>query len=709
MSARTYKTLFGGALSIGLVAAPFGALPAGAAPSNGVPSAVVAPAAAGPEDDIAVSIASFNDFHGEISSGYPATLFAGAVEEWRADRGVASTLLTSAGDSIGGSKFASMIQQDEPTLEILNAMGVDVSTAGNHEFDKGWADLGGRVSDLADFPYLAANVLDASGSPVLPAAQTFDVNGVKVAVVGAITGDLPTLVSPGGIAGLTITDPVAAVNEAVAGLPTDVDVVVASYHEGGQTAGTPAEPTDQPDTNLADALAASGIFKRIVTETSPDVDAIFNGHSHFEYNFEAPNGGGLRPVMQAGSSASHLAVADFLVDPDTRDVTFVSSEALPVDDSADPAALAAAFPVVAEVKALEERAVAEAAVLGAEKVGEITESITTDYAPDKVGSAGGDRGKESCLNNLLAESLRSELESIAGEEVQIGVMNAGGVRDELFFTKTGRSATTDDKTAAGTEGDVSFQELANIFPFGNTLASVDLTGAQVWRLLEQQWRLANGVETKLALGLTENLTYTFDTSRAIGDRVTGVQFAGEPIDLGATYSVATLSFLAQGGDGFSAFVDGSKKVDTGFSDLEALVNYVEASSPLNADFARRGVEIVGAPARVEAGKTYSFEVRAIDLGSDGAPTTTEVYLDYARTAKNQRTWETFPVVDGGATVEFTAPRQLRGGTLYVGSEASGTEATVPSELANTKPGKGKPAKGKPSKPGKAVAQTASGR
>lgn len=678
MNARTRKKLFGGALAIGLLTAPLGAPPASAAP--------------GTEDDIAVSIASFNDFHGEISAGYPATLFAGAVAAWRADRGAGSTLLTSAGDNIGGSKFASMIQRDEPTLEILNALGLDVASAGNHEFDKGWDDLGGRVAELADFPHLAANVVGASGNPVLPASRTFDVDGVRVAIVGAVTGDLPTLVSPGGLEGLTVTDPVAAVNDAVANLPSDVDLVVASYHEGGQTAGTPAEPTGQPDTNLAAALAESGIFNRIVTETSPAVDAIFNGHSHFEYNFHAPNGDGTRPVMQAGSSASHLAVADFRVDPDTRQVEFVSSEALPVDGSADPSALAAAYPVVAEVKALEEAAVAEAAVLGAEKVGEVTGSITTDYAPDKVGSAGGDRSKESSLNNLLAESLRSELESVSGKPAQIGVMNAGGVRDELFMDRTGRGATTDDKAAAGTEGDITFQEIANVFPFGNTLASVDLTGAQVRELLEQQWRESDGVESRLALGVTPDLRYTYDTSLPVGDRVTSVRFAGAPIDDEATYTVATLSFLAEGGDGFSTFVKGTKKVDTGFSDLEALVNFVGAQSPLSPDFTRRGVEIVGAPETVESGEAYAFEVRDIDLGSDGAPATTELYLDYARSAKNQRTLETFPVSDGAATVAFTAPRAFRGGDLLVGSEESGTEATVPAALEDTQPGKGRPSR-----------------
>lgn len=689
MRSLPHHTLLGGALSIGLIAAPFAALPALAAP----PAAAV-PMAAGAEDDLAVSVASFNDFHGELAAGYPATLFAGAVEEWRADRGAATTLLTSAGDSIGGTKFASMIQQDEPTLEILNALGLDASSAGNHEFDKGWPDLRDRVDPLADFPYLAANVVDSSGTPVLPASQTFTVNGVRVAVVGAVTGDLPTLVSPAGLAGLTVTDPVDALNDAVAALPDDVDVVVASYHEGGTVSGTPAEPTDQPDTNLDEARAASGVFDRIVGETSPEVDAIFNAHSHVEYNFVAPNGDATRPVMQAGSSASHLAVADFRVDPDTREVAFVSSEAVPVDKSADPAALAARFPVVAEVKALEEAAVADAAVLGREKVGEITASITTDYAPDKVGSAGGNRSKESSLNNLLAEALRSELSAISAAEVQIGVMNAGGVRDELFFTKTGRSATTDDKTAAGTEGDVTFQELANVFPFGNTLYGVELTGAQVRELLEQQWRVVDGVETKLALGLTENLDYTFDSTLPLGERVTGVWFEGEPLDPAGTYSVATLSFLAQGGDGFSAFLGGAAGVDTGYSDLEALVNHVEAASPLSPDFTRRGVEIVGAPERVEAGETYAFEVRGIDLGSDGAPATTELYLDYAPDGKHQRTLETFTVTDGAASVEFTAPRKLRGGQLLVGSEASGTEAVVPSEVAaertcGERPGRGK--------------------
>ncbi|MEE1622047.1 ExeM/NucH family extracellular endonuclease [Zafaria sp. Z1313] len=646
---------------------------------------------------IPVSIASLNDYHGQVDADNGSTKLAATVEQWREDRGVDSTLLTSAGDNIGASQFASLLQQDEPALEILNALGVAVTTVGNHEFDKGWPDLRDRVSGIADFNHLAANVLGPDGQPVLPASEVFEVNGVKVAVVGAVTADLPTLVSPAGLEGLTVTDPVAAVNAEIERLPQDVDVVVASYHEG-------AQPAD----SLEAAKAGSGIFKRIVEETSPEADAIFNGHSHQLYNYTAANGDSERPVMQAASAGGHLAVADFTVDPETREVTFVGAENLPVDADADVDALAGRYPVVAAVKEIEDRANAEAEVLGAAKVGEVTASITTDYAPDFAGNAGGNRAKESSLGNLLATVLRDSVSTLTPQQAQIGVMNAGGIRDELFFDKSGRAPGAPAKDVPG---DISYKELNNVFPFGNTLFSLKLTGAEVWELLEQQWRIVDGTESRLALGLTDNLDYTFDTELPVGERVTGVWFEGEPLDLEAEYSIGTLNFLAGGGDSFTALTGGTERIDTGYSDMEALVDFVERESPLSPDFSKRGVEVSGAPGLIEPGGEYSFEVRDVDLGSDGAPVSDELVLEYvpggsaetpsaagvgvglggggigasvglraAVAAPPGGEIGTFEVVDGVAVVSFTAPTGLDGGAFVLHTPAGDT-VQLPSAVA----------------------------
>ena len=139
------------------------------APASAAPALAVETAAA---DETTISILSFNDFHGALSADYIGTQFADTVEDYRtafeAEHGAGSTLLTSAGDLIGGSKSVSNVQQDNPTIDVMNALGLASLTAGNHEFDKGLDDLQGRVESRAQFPVLSANLVDpTSKEPVL--------------------------------------------------------------------------------------------------------------------------------------------------------------------------------------------------------------------------------------------------------------------------------------------------------------------------------------------------------------------------------------------------------------------------------------------------------------------------------------------------------------------------------------------------------------
>lgn len=138
----------------------------------------------------------------------------------------------SSGDNIGGSPFQSSILGDEPTLEALNQMGLDYSAVGNHEFDKGHADLSSRVADLADFDYLGANV--EGENPDLAPYGISHLDGVKVAFVGTVSQETPMLVNSEGIEGITFTDPLEATNRVADELVGSgaADVVVALYHEG---------------------------------------------------------------------------------------------------------------------------------------------------------------------------------------------------------------------------------------------------------------------------------------------------------------------------------------------------------------------------------------------------------------------------------------------------------------------------------------------
>ena len=211
MKTRLGRAAAAPALALALGAATLAATPAQAA------------------DDVTIRLLDVNDFHGRIDAN--TVKVAGTIEQLRAEAGEGNTLFLSAGDNIGASLFASSTLQDEPTIDVLNALDLATSAVGNHEFDRGFADLTGRVADRADFSYLGANVVSkATGEPALPAYDTFEVGGLDVAVIGAVTEETPSLVSPAGIADIAFTDPVEAVNDTVAELEasaTPPDVVVA--------------------------------------------------------------------------------------------------------------------------------------------------------------------------------------------------------------------------------------------------------------------------------------------------------------------------------------------------------------------------------------------------------------------------------------------------------------------------------------------------
>ena len=219
--------------------------------------------------------------------------FAGTVEKEKAAAIAAGgpVAFVSAGDNISASLFASAVQQDQPTIDVLNALELNASAVGNHEFDKGFQDLTDRViagGTNATWDYLGANVyLKGTTTPALPEYAILDMDGVTVGVIGAVTEETPSLVTPGGITELEFGDPVDAVNRVAAQLSDgdasngEADVLVASYHEGA------GEGT--PNGTLEEEVAEGGAFAEIVErDVAPTVDAIFTGHTHQQYAWEAP-------------------------------------------------------------------------------------------------------------------------------------------------------------------------------------------------------------------------------------------------------------------------------------------------------------------------------------------------------------------------------------------------------------------------------------
>ncbi|MFC8731776.1 5'-nucleotidase C-terminal domain-containing protein [Luteimicrobium sp. NPDC057192] len=648
-----------------------------------------APALAAGDATTTLDLLAINDFHGRIDAN--TVSFAGTVEQLKAQN-PDGTLFLSAGDNVSASLFASAVQDDAPTIDVLNALGLQVSSVGNHEFDKGYSDLTGRIDDRADWPYLGANVYEhGTTTPALPAYDVVDVDGVKVGVIGAVTQETPTLVSPSGVATLDFGDPVAAIDktadELTDGDPSngEADVVVATIHEGASE-GTPDGAT------LEQEVAAGGAFADIVTKTSPKVAAIFTGHTHKQYAWDAPvpgHAGTTRPIIQTGDYGENVGHVSLTLDASTHAVESytVQNVARTTTPAAD---LIARYPAVAKVDGIVKDALAYADEVGKQPVGTVTSDITTAYTggtyvkgkytqPDPANPITGrdDRASESALGNTVANALRDTLADPSRGGAEIGVVNPGGLRSELF---------------KDTDGVITYAEANSVLPFVNNLWTVTLTGAQFTTLLEQQWQTDAGGNRPsrpyLNLGLSDNVTYTVDTldpNATPGHHVLSVYVDGKPIDPKGEYRIGTFSFLTSGGDNFREFLEGTDAKDSGLIDRDGWIDYLGKNQPLAPSFARSHVVVDEAPTATLPGDDATVSVSKLDLTSLGAPLNTKVtaYLRASGAAFDPAnpggSAGKAPVTAGAATVTVKVPKKTTPGAydVVLVAKESGTVVRVP--------------------------------
>jgi 5'-nucleotidase len=620
-------------------------------------------------DPVEIQVVGTNDFHGRLLSDRDipgAAKYAGAVDALRAEN--PNTVFAAAGDLIGATTFESFINKDKPTIDVFNAMGLDVSAVGNHELDQGYDDLVNRVmapesesnpQGGAAWQYLAAN-LEESGEDKIAESWTTEVGGVTVGFVGAVTEDLPSLVSPDGIAGLTVTDIVDATNAEAAELTAaGADVVVMLVHEGA------------PDTDCVDP--AGSAWGRIVNGVSADVDAIVSGHTHLNYNCQAPvpGGAGTRPVVSAGQYGAFLNRLTFTVEPDSGAILSATNENLNINTGS--------YPSDPEVAAIVEEARQSAEVLGAVPLGKITAPFKR-AAPLAAG-AENNRGAESTLGNFVAEVQRWATRTAERGAAQIGFMNPGGLREDLL-----------DTDGDGFPETVTYREAAAVQPFANTLVNLRMTGAQIKTVLEQQWqRDAKGnVPSRpfLRLGTSEGFQFTYDPLRPEGDRITGMYLHGNALDLGASYSVTANSFLAAGGDNFHGFAAATQKRDTGVSDLQAMVDYLAAFASKTALTPSYAQHAVGAHFpngnTVAQGDQLELELSSLVMTAAGDVQDESVRIwlgDRNRgTAPVDSTLMTVPFDEAGtASALVDIPGQAETGQqfLRIVGEQTGTEVKVP--------------------------------
>ncbi|MCX4526608.1 bifunctional metallophosphatase/5'-nucleotidase [Streptomyces sp. NBC_01551] len=573
-------TLAALAVTAGAGAMVAAALPAGAASGGGTAKSRT----------VDVQLLSFNDFHGTLEApqgssgtvterqadGTTKAIPAGGVEYLatglrEARKGHEYSVTAAAGDMIGGSPMLSGLFHDEPTVEALNKLKLDVSSVGNHEFDEGKAELRrmayggchptdgcsefGKEYTGAEFKYLAANVTDEKTKrPMLNPTFIWQKGDVKIGFIGVTLEGTPDVVTADGVKGLKFGDEVETINKYAAELNKQgVKSIVALIHEGG----LPANGAYNYDCDVPGAGAGvSGAIVDIAKNVDPKVDALVTGHTHQAYACNIPDpAGNPRMVTSAASYGRLFTDTTLKYDRKTKDIVRTAASApKPVNKI-----VSRDLPKAPDMTELITRWNALAAPVASRPMGFISADI----------AGRGSEAPEKPLGDLIADAQLEATAPAAKGGAQLAIMNPGGIRADLAYK------------AAGAEGDgvVTYGESYTVQPFNNLMNIVDLTGAQLITALQQQVSgTVNGPNPKI-LQVSKGFTYTLDMTKTGADRIVvdSVKLNGAAIDPAKTYRVAMNEFLAGGGDGFTVLKEHKNKL-VGVPDLEAFNTYLAKST-----------------------------------------------------------------------------------------------------------------------------------
>lgn len=527
---------------------------------------MMTPAFAKKPDTVSVQILALNDFHGNLlppsgSSGRVGTIDAGGVEylathinNLRATN--PNTVVVSAGDMIGASPLLSALFHDEPTIEAFNLIGLDFNAVGNHEFDEGWHELvrmqeggchpvdgclDGDGFEGANFRFLAANVVRKdNGKTIFPAYKQRSFAGAKVAFIGMTLEGTPLIVTPSGISDLNFLDEAATVNALVPHLKSKgIETIVVLIHEGGVQA-SPAPYNG--------CVGISGPIVDIVNNLDDEVDVVISGHTHQPYNCIIDG----KIVTSAFSFGRLVTDVDLTIDRENGEVVSTSVNNIIVTrDVPKDSALTA---LIAKYNAI-------AAPLANRVIGSITATIT------RTNNAAG----ESALGDVIADGQLDATNDPGLGDAVVAFMNPGGIRADLTYAGS---------PAGEGDGNVTYGEMFTVQPFGNSMVTMTLTGAQIETLLEQQFAGCT-LGTARILQVSAGFTYTWKASGPVCDKVdpTTIMLNGVPINAGASYRVTVNSFLADGGDSFPVLTQGTNRLG-GAVDTDAFEDYFSTHSPV---------------------------------------------------------------------------------------------------------------------------------
>jgi 5'-nucleotidase len=458
-----------------------------------------------------------------------------------------NTIFVAAGDLIGASPLLSAMFHDEPTIEALSMMGLEIASVGNHEFDEGKDELlrmqnggchpvdkcqGPHPFGGAKFHYLAASTFDtSSGKTILPAYEIREFQGIPVAFIGLTLKGTPGIVSPQGVAGLEFHDEAETVNALVPELKArGVEAIVVLIHEGGFPTGAYNE-----------CPGISGPIVEIVKNLDRAVDVVISGHTHRAYVCEIDG----RLVTSGDKFGTLVTAIDLKLDPGTRDVISAKADNLIVRTAAlakDP-----------EQSALLESYDKLAAPIANRRAGSLMHTLSR--VPNHTG--------ESRLGDIIADAQLAATAAEANGGAVVAFTNPGGIRTDIPRKEAGA---------------VSYADLFASQPFRNQLVTLTLTGMQIKDLLEQQWL---DPKRPRILQVSKGFYYVWDAAKLYGEHVMADRMSlnGQQIDPATSYRVTVNNYLALGGDGFAVLNQGTAP-RFGIYDIDALYAYFQANSPV---------------------------------------------------------------------------------------------------------------------------------
>ncbi|WP_340615322.1 bifunctional metallophosphatase/5'-nucleotidase [Xenorhabdus entomophaga] len=505
-----------------------------------------------PANVVDVRVLGLNDFHGALKA--PGPNQPGGIEHMstlikKLKQENPNNIVVAAGDMIGASPLLSSMFHDEPSIEALSLAGLEATSVGNHEFDKGKDELlrkqnggchpvtgcqGPKPFKGADFKYLSANVtVNETGKTLFPEYVIKEFDGVPVAFIGLTLEGTPAIVTPQGTEGLTFSNEVKTINALVPELQKKgVKAIGVLIHEGAAQ----KRKGGRIDVNACNDV--TGKILEIVNYLDKEVDFVISGHTHQAYNCVI-NG---KSVTSAESNGALLTQLDLKLDKTTKDVVDFRAENIWVDNRKY-----TKDPKITELLSSYEKI---ATPLANRIVGKLESNLTKETS----------QSGESALGKVIADAHLYATTAKENGGAQIAFVNNGGIRAPMAA------------------GDMTYNAIYTVQPFSNIMVTKTLTGEQIKRLLEQQWDRTR----PQVLAVSHTLQYSWDSIKPVGDRVivSSIKINGKPIDLKAKYRVAANEYLATGGSSFSVFKEGTDPVYN-VPDVDAVVKYFTEKSPIH--------------------------------------------------------------------------------------------------------------------------------